>query len=85
MDEMATRYGLRFRKNYDSDPEFAKILTKDALRFVADLQREFRNHVRYTMKCREEAKARYDAGVRSDDEVYQGEEEDDDAGEGRRR
>ncbi|KAL6987242.1 malate synthase [Sarracenia purpurea var. burkii] len=57
---------------FDSDPEIAKILTKDARRFVADLQREFRNHVRYAMKCREEAQARYGVGVRSDDEVYQG-------------
>ncbi|KAL6999202.1 hypothetical protein U1Q18_000362 [Sarracenia purpurea var. burkii] len=33
----AGQSGLRFRKNCDSDPEFAKILTNDALRFVADL------------------------------------------------
>ncbi|KAL6980670.1 malate synthase, partial [Sarracenia purpurea var. burkii] len=76
---------LRFRKNCDSNPEIAKILTKDALRFITDLQREFRNHVRYAMKCREEAHARYDVGVQSDDEVHQGEEEDGNAREGRRR
>ncbi|KAL6979885.1 malate synthase [Sarracenia purpurea var. burkii] len=63
--------GVDIRGRYG--PEFTKILTKDALWFVADLQREFRNHVRYAMS-REEAKARYGAGVRSDDEVYQGEE-----------
>uniref|UniRef100_A0A7N0RJ31 Malate synthase n=1 Tax=Kalanchoe fedtschenkoi TaxID=63787 RepID=A0A7N0RJ31_KALFE len=44
------------------DEEFARILTKDALSFVADLQREFRGHVRYAMECRREAKRRYNEG-----------------------
>lgn len=53
--------GVDIRGRYD--PEFSKILTKDALKFVADLQREFRNHVRYAMKCRKEAKVRYNSGA----------------------
>lgn len=44
------------------DQEFAKILTKDALQFVADLQREFRNRIKYAMECRKEAKRRYNEG-----------------------
>ncbi|KAL8215906.1 hypothetical protein R6Q57_022743 [Mikania cordata] len=52
--------GVDIRGRYDE--EFAKILTKDALMFVADLQREFRNHVKYAMECRKEAKARYNSG-----------------------
>ena len=31
--------------------EFAKILTKDALQFVAGLQREFCGRIRYAMEC----------------------------------
>ncbi|XP_047330634.1 malate synthase, glyoxysomal [Impatiens glandulifera] len=46
------------------DQEFAKVLTKDALQFVADLQREFRNHIKYALQCRKEAKARYNSGCR---------------------
>ncbi|CAI9787343.1 unnamed protein product [Fraxinus pennsylvanica] len=42
--------------------EFAKILTRDALQFVADLQREFRNHIKYALECRKEAKMRYNNG-----------------------
>lgn len=53
--------GVDVRGRYDE--EFAKILTKDALQFVADLQREFRNHVKYAMECRKEAKARCNAGA----------------------
>ncbi|XP_022737455.1 malate synthase, glyoxysomal [Durio zibethinus] len=45
------------------DEEFGKILTKDALQFVADLQREFRNHIKYAMECRKEAKRRYNEGA----------------------
>ncbi|XP_076959550.1 malate synthase, glyoxysomal-like [Bidens hawaiensis] len=52
--------GVDIRGRYDQ--EFAKILTKDALIFVADLQREFRNHVKYAMECRKEAKKRYNSG-----------------------
>ncbi|KAK4844568.1 hypothetical protein QYF36_021772 [Acer negundo] len=39
-----------------------KILTRDALQFVADLQREFRSHIKYAMDCRSEAKMRYNQG-----------------------
>lgn len=53
--------GVDIRGRYDE--EFAKILTKDALQFVADLQREFRNRMKYAMECRREAKRRYDAGA----------------------
>lgn len=52
--------GVDIRGRYDE--EFAKILTKDALIFVAALQREFRNHVKYAMECRKEAKMRYNSG-----------------------
>jgi len=53
--------GVDVRGRYDE--EFARILTKDALKFVADLQREFRNRIKYAMECRKEAKARYNAGA----------------------
>ncbi|XP_021286625.1 malate synthase, glyoxysomal [Herrania umbratica] len=53
--------GVDIRGRYDE--EFAKILTKDALQFVADLQREFRNHINYAMGCRKEAKRRYNEGA----------------------
>lgn len=53
--------GVDIRGRYD--PEFARILTRDALQFVADLQREFRNHIRYAMECRREAKVRYNGGA----------------------
>ncbi|KAL3624436.1 hypothetical protein CASFOL_031104 [Castilleja foliolosa] len=53
--------GVDIRGRYDG--EFAKILTKDALLFVASLQREFRNHVKYAMECRKEAKMRYNNGA----------------------
>ncbi|KAM4107559.1 hypothetical protein ACB094_04G155200 [Castanea mollissima] len=53
--------GVDIRGRYDE--EFAKILTKDALQFVVDLQREFRNHVNYAMECRKEAKRRYNQGA----------------------
>ncbi|CAI9283777.1 unnamed protein product [Lactuca saligna] len=52
--------GVDVRGRYEE--EFAKILTKDALIFVAALQREFRNHVKYAMECRKEAKMRYNSG-----------------------
>ncbi|CAN1130002.1 Malate synthase, glyoxysomal [Linum perenne] len=52
--------GVDIRGRYDQ--EFAKILTKDALQFVANLQREFRNRIRFALDCRREAKARYNAG-----------------------
>lgn len=52
--------GVDVRGRYDQ--EFATILTKDALVFVAELQREFRNHVKYALECRKEAKRRYNEG-----------------------
>ncbi|KAL6629542.1 hypothetical protein ACP70R_029307 [Stipagrostis hirtigluma subsp. patula] len=52
--------GVDVRGRYDS--EFAAILTRDALAFVAALQREFRGAVRYAMERRREAQRRYDAG-----------------------
>lgn len=53
--------GVDVRGRYDED--FSKILTNKALQFVADLQREFRNHVKYAVECRKEAKARYNGGA----------------------
>ncbi|KAI9087529.1 hypothetical protein K1719_030399 [Acacia pycnantha] len=53
--------GVDVRGRYDQ--EFAKILTKDALMFVAVLQREFRNHLKYALECRKEAKRRYNEGA----------------------
>ncbi|VFQ93726.1 unnamed protein product [Cuscuta campestris] len=44
------------------DPQFAEILSRDALGFVADLHRRFRDRVRYAMSCREGDKARYNSG-----------------------
>ncbi|CAN1221082.1 Malate synthase, glyoxysomal [Linum grandiflorum] len=52
--------GVDIRGSYDE--KFAKILTKDALQFVADLQRELRNRIRFALDCRSEAKAKYNAG-----------------------
>ncbi|KAL0441949.1 UNVERIFIED_CONTAM: Malate synthase, glyoxysomal [Sesamum radiatum] len=53
--------GVDIRGRYD--PDFARILTKDALQFVAGLQREFRSHIKYAMECRKEAKMRYNNGA----------------------
>ncbi|CAL9131849.1 unnamed protein product [Musa textilis] len=44
------------------DEEFAGILTRDALQFVAALQREFRDHIRYAMECRRDVQRRYNSG-----------------------
>ncbi|TVU15474.1 hypothetical protein EJB05_38997, partial [Eragrostis curvula] len=55
-----TPEGVDIRGRYD--PEFAGILTRDALAFVAALQREFRGAVRHAMERRREAQRRYDAG-----------------------
>lgn len=52
--------GVDIRGRYDQ--EFAEILTKEALQFVADLQREFRTHIRYAMDCRKEAQMSYNNG-----------------------
>ncbi|KAL3716756.1 hypothetical protein ACJRO7_008353 [Eucalyptus globulus] len=53
--------GVDIRGRYDA--QFARILTRDALQFVADLQREFRGHIKYAMECRRNAKQRYNAGA----------------------
>ncbi|XP_057806871.1 malate synthase, glyoxysomal-like [Salvia miltiorrhiza] len=53
--------GVDIRGRYDA--EFATILTKDALEFVATLQRQLRNHIKYAMDCRKEAKLRYNKGA----------------------
>ncbi|WKA07945.1 hypothetical protein VitviT2T_025714 [Vitis vinifera] len=53
--------GVDIRGRYDE--ELAKILTKDALQFVADLQREFWSQIKYAMECRREAKRRYNEGA----------------------
>ncbi|KAK9714014.1 hypothetical protein RND81_06G065600 [Saponaria officinalis] len=53
--------GVEIRGRYDE--EFAKVLTKDALHFVAHLVREFKEDIKYAMKCRSEAKARYNCGL----------------------
>lgn len=55
-----TPEGVDIRGRYD--PEFASVLTRDALAFVAGLHREFRGAVRYAMERRREAQRRYDAG-----------------------
>ncbi|KAL0925562.1 hypothetical protein M5K25_003912 [Dendrobium thyrsiflorum] len=52
--------GLDVRGRYDE--EFAKILTREALEFVAGLQRQFRRQIRHAMESRREAQRRYDAG-----------------------
>lgn len=41
---------------------YEKILTKEALQFVADLQRMFGGRVSYNMACRKEQQARYNNG-----------------------
>ncbi|KAK6920560.1 Malate synthase [Dillenia turbinata] len=53
--------GVDIRGRYDED--YARILTKDAIQFVAELQREFRNHINYAMECRKEAKMKYNSGA----------------------
>ncbi|GJN02517.1 hypothetical protein PR202_ga19877 [Eleusine coracana subsp. coracana] len=55
-----TPEGVDVRGRYD--PEFAAILTRDALAFVAALHREFRGAVRHAMERRRDAQRRYDAG-----------------------
>ncbi|KAG6423907.1 hypothetical protein SASPL_114315 [Salvia splendens] len=49
--------GVEIRGRYDE--EFGGILSKDALQFVADLQREFKKDIEYAMDCRKEAQERY--------------------------
>lgn len=52
--------GVEIRGIYDE--EFAAILSKDAVQFVADLQREFKGDIEYAMECRKEAQMRYNGG-----------------------
>ena len=52
--------GVEIRGRYDE--EFGGILSKDALQFVADLQREFKKDIEYAIDCRKEAEARYSNG-----------------------
>lgn len=54
--------GVDVRGRYDADFA-AAILTAEALRFVAELHREFRGRVRHAMGRRREAQRRYDAGA----------------------
>ncbi|KAJ7525364.1 hypothetical protein O6H91_17G047200 [Diphasiastrum complanatum] len=52
--------GVRIRGNIASGYE--KILTRDALQFLADIEREFRPRVKYILACRKEQQKRYDQG-----------------------
>ncbi|XP_057775372.1 malate synthase, glyoxysomal-like [Salvia miltiorrhiza] len=52
--------GVEIRGRYDE--EFASILSKDALQFVVDLQREFMKDIEHAMDCRKEAQVRYNNG-----------------------
>ncbi|XP_074278671.1 malate synthase [Silene latifolia] len=52
--------GVEIRGHYDED--FAKVVTKDALQFVVELEREFKDDINYALDCRKEAKARYNTG-----------------------
>jgi len=52
--------GVRIRGQ--TRPEFEKVLTREALEFVANLERKFRPRVKYILECRKEQQARYDAG-----------------------
>nr|CAD1837100.1 unnamed protein product [Ananas comosus var. bracteatus] len=54
--------GVDVRGRYDADFA-AAILTTEALRFMAELHREFRGRVRHAMGRRREAQRRYDAGA----------------------
>ncbi|XP_058102213.1 malate synthase, glyoxysomal [Magnolia sinica] len=61
MDGYDVPEGVDIRGRYDN--EFARILTREALEFVAHLQREFRSRIRYAMECRRETQKRYNAGM----------------------
>lgn len=52
--------GVRIRGRIEDGYE--KIFTKEALQFVADLQRKFGGRVSYNMACRKEQQARYNKG-----------------------
>lgn len=51
---------VEIRGRYDA--AFAKILTREALQFVAELQREFRGQIEHALERRGEAQRRYNAG-----------------------
>ncbi|KAF3792753.1 Malate synthase [Nymphaea thermarum] len=53
-------HGVEIRGHYDD--AYASILSKEALQFLADLHREFRQPVKYIMECRKQAKERYNSG-----------------------
>lgn len=52
--------GVDIKGRYDE--EFARILTKEALQFVAELQREFRGRIKYALECRKESQKKYNLG-----------------------
>lgn len=52
--------GVDIRGRYDE--EFATILSKQAMQFVADLQRELKTDIEHAMDCRKEAQMRYNNG-----------------------
>ena len=52
--------GVRVRGRIE--PGFESILTREALSFVAELERSFRPRVKYNMACRKEQQGRYDGG-----------------------
>lgn len=52
--------GVEIRGRYDA--AFAKILTREALQFVAELQREFRGQIEHALERRREAQSKYNAG-----------------------
>lgn len=52
--------GVEIRGRYGT--AFAKILTREALHFVAELQREFRGQIEHAFECRREAQRRDNAG-----------------------
>lgn len=52
--------GVRVRGLLQSG--YQSVLTREALEFVADLERRFRPRVKYVLACRREEQARYDAG-----------------------
>lgn len=43
-------------------PGYERILTREALEFIADLERKFHSRVKYILACRKEEQARYDSG-----------------------
>jgi malate synthase len=58
--ELELPAGVRVRGLLQSG--YQSVLTREALEFVADLERRFRPRVKYVLACRREEQARYDAG-----------------------